>query len=175
MSPPVKILLTQKDIGTHATQSGLAPIPVVSVILHHFVMGRVRGGGIVVGELAGSRQAYEDALGASVGLKSESGASVMEQVELDITSPAMELKIFVRLTVGGVLAFVHYGKIGGNEGLGEGLDHVTILLQIAAVVVIKKNASDAPPFSLSVFVGEITGTVLEPGIPASPGPASLSP
>ena len=155
--------------------SGFRPIPGVPVIIHHFVVGGIFWRGVVVGEFAGSGEADEDALGSSVGLESEGGAPIVEQIKFHVAAPAVELEFLVCLVAGGVLAFFHQGEIGGDEGFGQLDDHVEISPDVAAVVIIKKNAPNAPPLSFSVFVAEISVAIGGPGFPGTEGLAGLFP
>ena len=116
--------------------------------------------GVIIGELACAGQADENAFRSPIGLKTEGRSPIVEQVEFHIASPAVELKIFIGFAIGGILSFFHQGKIGGNEGFRKGLHHIKILLDISAVVVIEKNASNAPPLPVAVLVGEIAGAAL---------------
>ena len=139
------------------------------------MVGGPRTGGVVVGEFAGSGQADENAFGPPVGLESEGGAPVVEQIEFHVASPSVQLKILVLLVVRGVLSLLHQGKIGGNEGFGESGHHVQVPFRIAAVVMVEEDASDAPSFPVAVLVAEIAGAVGGPGLPRSPWTTGLPP
>src|ERR1700680_4043170 len=89
------------------------------------------------------RQRGEDRLDIAAGLEPEDGAAVVEQVKLDVTAAAHQLLLALCVRPGHCPIAPDELRIDAQQGAAELLRERKILLPIAAVVPIVKNAADA--------------------------------
>src|SRR3954468_7676046 len=105
------------------------------------------------------RQAHQHALDPGPCLETKQGPPVVYQVELDISSPAGQLKPALPLTIGGAPAPFDNGSIGRLENAA----HISHELQqtleaepaFSRPKVVEENSADASPFIVPVRVYEI--------------------
>src|SRR5258708_1029144 len=87
-------------------------------------------------------QRHEDGLGASAGLESEQGATVVDEVEFGIPAATVFLEGPLSFRVGHVLAALDNRRIGAQESVASVLDEVEQFGEIA-FQIIKEYPADA--------------------------------
>src|SRR6266567_3050827 len=89
------------------------------------------------------RQRHENRLGTPVRLQPEDRPSVVDEIELDIASAAIRLKIALALAVGQVLAPQQHGNIGVEKAVAYASGQCEAMLEVAIVEIVEKYAADA--------------------------------
>ena len=99
---------------------------------------------VVVEPRGGLGHRHEDALDTGArGLEAELGASVVDQVELDITASADLLPLLLLGRVGHVLALGDEREVRRKHGVEAGLGHLETALGRETVEVVVEDAADA--------------------------------
>src|SRR5687768_1077256 len=108
------------------------------------------------------RQAHENTLDPCTRLAQSKGcASVVQQVELNVSSPAKLLPCLFRLCVWHVFALLNDGDVAGEEGLQTCLNvsEGVLLIALGVVKVIEEDTADTTSL-VAVGVDEVLITPL---------------
>src|SRR5690606_11887816 len=88
------------------------------------------------------RQAHQDRLGAAAALKPEVGASVVDQVELDVAAAPVQLELALPLAPRRVLAAFDDRQVGVEETVADRAQVAEILFEVP-LQVVEEQAADA--------------------------------
>src|SRR5690606_12669268 len=87
-------------------------------------------------------QAHQDRLGAAAALQPEVGASVVDQVELDVAAAPVQLELALPLAPGRVLAAFDDRQVGIEETVADRAQIAEILFEVP-LQVVEEQAADA--------------------------------
>lgn len=129
---------------TKVTSGGSDPLHGGSGDLEEVCLAGAGVGLVVVEPGGGLGHGHEDALDTGArGLETELGASVVDQVELDVAASADLLPLLLLGGVGGVLASSDEREVGGEHGVEAALGHLEAALGRETVEVVVEDAADA--------------------------------
>ena len=113
------------------------------------------------------RQGHQDRFGAPAGLQTKQRAPVVNQVELDIAAPPVELEVPLPLTPGHGLATGDDGPVGGHITVADGPQEGEAPLETQLAEIIKEKPSHTAGLGAVLEVEIRVAPVLETGIEIS--------
>src|SRR5690606_16562746 len=105
-------------------------------------LGAAGFGGVAVLPADARRQAHEDGFGAAAGLQAEQGAAVVDQVELDVAAPAVELELAFAFAVWRFPPALHDRQVGVEEPVADRAQVAEVGVEVA-VQVVEEQPADA--------------------------------
>src|SRR5690625_3950381 len=109
-------------------------------------------------------QGHQNGFGAPAGLQAEQGAAVVNQVELHVAPPAIELKMPLPLTVLHVFAPLYYGQVGVEKAVPHSAHEIKAALEPALVEIVKKQPAHAPGLTAMPIVKIVIAPLLVAGV-----------
>src|SRR5262245_48447709 len=119
----------------------------VSRLEEHLVQPRLGCSGLgmpVVAPAHQRRQGHEDRFGPSSGLEPEERSAIPDQVELDVASPAVKLKVALPLAPRHVPPSPHDRQVGREEVVAHAAQHLEAALEPPLVQIVEEDPADPP-------------------------------
>lgn len=128
-------------------------------------LGRALGWLVVVLPGGSSRQGHEDTFDPGArGVQAELGATVEDEVELDVAASSDLLPLFLFVREGHVLAAGHERHVGGHKGIEARLDYAQDVAGRAVVEIVKEKPANASRLLAVLDVEVLVTPFLELGV-----------
>src|SRR5690606_7925429 len=106
------------------------------------------------------RQGHQDRLRPAARLQAEQRATVIEQVELDVTPAAIQLELPFPIAEGLLVAGFHDREVGRQETISRSAEEVERTFEAELVQVIEENAADTAGFATMLQIEVIVAPLL---------------
>lgn len=104
------------------------------------------------------RKAHENRFGAAAGLQAEERAAIPDEVEFDVTTAAVELKLALAIGVGRGFAPFDDWQISGKKRIAHGAEEGERMVEAELVEIVEEQSADAARF-VAVFQEKVVVAV----------------